>query len=811
MFPRIIASISFLILVSFMLPAGAEAQWIEGGNPIIINANTQTNSTIAQDGEGGAFIAWTDSRNDGGDIYAQRLNVYGQELWTTGGILLTPSGTQSWAKITPDGAGGVLVAWQDNRNGTQDIYAQRLDSDGNELWTSGGVAVTLAGGNQTVPDIAADGSGGAVIAWDSYHSPGTYDIYAQRIDYGGTALWTTNGEPVCTEGTGHQSKARVIVDTINGCAYFCWQDARTGTYDIYAHRYTLAGLRGWAVDGTAICTATDNQLAPEMILDRNHNIIICWLDYRNGTGFGIYAQSINFWYVVQWTANGIPVFSATSGSADELHICAASEGGLLAAWDDDRDGTYRARAQKVSSAGSAQWTSEGELVCGITGQTKDPKITTDAPGGALIVWLDGRYGSDLYMQHIDASGSLLWTANGALLTEAPGSQYVAAITDDGAGSAIVSWTNYRNSQYDIYAGRMDRSGNWGFPAPMIASVIDVPGDQGGAVSVAWDASYLDSWPDYGITEYSVWRAIDQPAAMVFESSGAELLTSAGDLDPGILESDPGTDIIRRGMLAGEPYYWQLVSYDEAFAQENYADVISTLFDSTAVHHGYHYFQIIAHTGDRTVFWESFPDSGYSVDNLAPAAPLGLAGEQMFTPEGLQLTWDPNSEADLAGYKIYRGTSSGFTPGPGDFVASTPDTFSVDGDWDWSTGYWYKVAAIDIHGNESIFAVMGPDMVTGDDPMPLPDATFLSQNFPNPFNPATTIAFGLKSGGHVSLRIYDATGRVVTTLIDESRSAGSYTAEWNGRGAGGSTVASGVYFYKLNTGEFKETKKMILLR
>ena len=807
MSPRAITSISFLILISFILPTGADAQWIKDGNPIIVHPSTQTNSVIAQDGAGGAFIAWWDLRNDGGDIYIQRLDGYGRELWTAGGILLTPSGTQSWVKISPDGAGGILVTWQDDRNGTLDIYAQHLDADGNELWTSGGLAVTLAAYNQTNPDIAADGSGGAVIVWESYPIPGTYDIYAQRIDYGGTALWTANGEPVCTEGAGHQNKASVVVDTVNGYVYFCWLDKRTGTYDIYAHRYSLAGSRAWAVDGAAVCTAPNDQFAPQMILARNNKIFICWRDFRNGTDYGIYAQSLDMWSASQWTTNGIPVFSASSGSADDFHICADPYDGVLVAWDDNRDGTDRARAQKINSIGLAQWTSEGELVCGITGRTRSPEIATDGLGGALVAWRDERYGSDdLFMQHIDASGSLLWTSNGAMLTEAPGTQYTIAITDDGAGSAILSWTNYRDAQYDLYAGRMDRSGNWGFPAPTITSIIDVPGDQGGAVSVAWDASYLDSWPGFGITEYSVWRAIDQQAALSSASNGALMLTSAGDL-----EERPETDVIRLGMLAGEPYYWQLVSYDEAFAQENYADVITTLFDSTAVHHDYHYFQVIAHTGDRTVFWESLPDSGYSVDNLAPAAPLGLAGEQIYSPEGLQITWDPNGEADLAGYNIYRGTSSDFEPGPGNFVTSTPDTATFDGDWSWEAGWLYKVAAVDIHGNESAFAVLSPDMLTGDDPMPLPDATFLSQNYPNPFNPNTEIAFGLKSDGFMNLSIYDAAGRLVRELINESRPAGPYATVWNGKDQNGSAVASGVYFYRLTANEFEETRKMILLR
>jgi hypothetical protein len=184
---------------------------------------------------------------------------------------------------------------------------------------------------------------------------------------------------------------------------------------------------------------------------------------------------------------------------------------------------------------------------------------------------------------------------------------------------------------------------------------------------------------------------------------------------------------------------------------------------------------------------------------------------MFTPAGLQLSWDRNTEPDMDCYNVYRGLTEGFTPGPGNLLGSECDTAYFDGGWEWQAGYFYKVSAVDVHGNESPFALLRPDQVTGDDPMPLPDATFLAQNWPNPFNPSTTIAFGLKTGGHVSLRIYDASGRLVKTLIDGSMQAGRYEKNWNGRDNEGSIVSSGVYFYRLVTNGFGETRKMILLR
>ena len=106
---------------------------------------------------------------------------------------------------------------------------------------------------------------------------------------------------------------------------------------------------------------------------------------------------------------------------------------------------------------------------------------------------------------------------------------------------------------------------------------------------------------------------------------------------------------------------------------------------------------------------------------------------------------------------------------------------------------------------------GPNEITGDDPAPLPDSAFLAQNFPNPFNTATTIAFGLKEKGHVSLKIFDASGRLIRTLVEETRTVGKYETVWNGLDDTGVKISSGVYFYRLTTNEFEKTRKMILLR
>ena len=88
---------------------------------------------------------------------------------------------------------------------------------------------------------------------------------------------------------------------------------------------------------------------------------------------------------------------------------------------------------------------------------------------------------------------------------------------------------------------------------------------------------------------------------------------------------------------------------------------------------------------------------------------------------------------------------------------------------------------------------------------------LQQNYPNPFNPSTEIAFTVARGGSATLRIYDVEGKLVTTLVDRNVEAGQHRIQWNGINAQGRRVGSGIYFYRLLTPDFTQTRKMVLIK
>jgi hypothetical protein len=788
-----------------LLAAPAAAHWTIDGIAACAAFNSQQNPQIVSDGAGGAIVTWHDERAGNTDIYAQRVNAAGSPLWGTDGIAVcTEWNYQSNPVIVSDGAGGAIIAWQDARNGDNDIYAQRVNPSGACLWMADGQVICSATYSQLQPKIVSDGAGGAIVAWIDARTISEYDVYAQRVNAYGFLQWAWYGAAVCTAGN-NQVDVNLCADGAGG-AVIGWSDFRGGSsYDIYAQRLSAGGVPQWTANGVALCARPADQIFPSVASDGAGGAIVAWMDARTGY-YDIYSQRISASGAAQWTANGIAVCSALY---DQIYPVIVSDGagGAIASWIDARSGTnYDVYAQKMSSSGAAQWTGNGVALCTVASDQNEARIVSDGAGGAIVAWSDLRSGGwDIYAQGVSSTGSVRWAANGMPVCAALGDQYQPRIASDGAGGMIAAWLD-RRADIDIYCQLVDREGRAGYLAPDIYSARDVPGDQGGSVYLSWYASRADRFKTAEVTYYTIWRAIAPAAAALALEDGAALLESLADLDP----SDE-RPVVRVGRVGSTDYFWELVESQGAYYKTAYGKPVATLFDSTAVCGEYHYFQVVAHSPDPFVFWESEVDSGRSVDNLAPAPPVGLAGEQKHSPAGLELAWRPNGESDLAGYAIYRGTSPDFVPGPGSFVASTSDTIYFDGDWSWSGGYYYKVAAIDVHGNESGCALLGPDGVTDGDPPRLPEASYLAQNFPNPFNPATRISFGLGAASPVRLRVYDAAGRLVRALVDEARPAGHYTEIWDGRDSRGAVVASGIYFYRLEAGAFAETRKMVLLR
>lgn len=802
---RIFPFIIFLLICTFGGAAPAGAEWEENGTLATIADDHRTEPRIMLADDGNLIAVWQDKRTGNFDIFANKIDAHGNRLWGSAGVAICTdaSSIQRFPELVSDGDGGAIIVWEDYRD-NYSIYAQRVDSDGTVRWTADGVGICTHWAVQEGPSLASDGSGGAIIAWQDLRAGSiVHDIYAQRVNAYGAVQWTADGV-VVSNASGMQLWPQVATDD-DGGAFIVWEDYSLGSPQLFAQRLNASGVGQWAANGVQIASSAFSQFDQVIVPDGLGGAIVAYSEY--GTShYDLYA--------CKFTSAGSTVWlhSICAASDDQRYPKIASDGyaGAVIAWSDNRnsDGWNDIYAQRIDYAGTTQWTANGVSVCGAIGAQTSPRIAGDGAGGAFIVWTDGRVlKTDVYAQKLDASGAPQWQSNGVAVCATERQQEKPAIAPDGQGGAVAVWQDFRDGAFfDVYAQRVERNGYWGYPAPSIRGIRDIPGDEGGLVNLAWDASRLDPWPNELISYYSIWRAISLAEASAMASSGAPLVSGAASM-PSALQGP----LARIETVGSQTFYWKLLMMTSAAYLESYAEDVPTAFDSTDVSPENHYFQVIAHSGTSTIFWVSQPDSGYSVDNLAPAAPEMLLGLQSISPDGLELTWQANVEPDIAGYRIYRGTSEDFVPGQGNLIASPSDTTAFDGEWRWDSGYYYKVSAMDVHGNESGYALLAPDAVTGAFTSDTPKATHLMQNYPNPFAPATTISFGLREPGYASLEVYDVSGRLVRVLIDRALEAGIYRETWDGRDAAGEKAASGVYFYRLKTESFEKTRKMILLR
>ncbi len=221
-----------------------------------------------QNGGGGYFIAWTDYRSGTTyDIYAQLVSAAGTAMWAPGGVpVCKGAGFQTNPRLVADGLGGAIVAWQDDRSGNLDIYAQRLSSSGTPQWAPNGVAICSAAGQQRLAGIVGDGADGAIAVWEDDRAGGS-DIYVQRVTDLGVTLWPADGVALCT-AAGPQQVPVIVTDQLSG-AIVAWQDFRGGaTSDIYAQRVNASGTPLWTpADGVALCTAANTQEFPSIAVD----------------------------------------------------------------------------------------------------------------------------------------------------------------------------------------------------------------------------------------------------------------------------------------------------------------------------------------------------------------------------------------------------------------------------------------------------------------------------------------------------------------------------------------------------------------
>jgi len=376
-------------------------QWGENGIIICNMSGNQENPRICSDGVGGAIISWEDWRGGSySDVYAQRVNLSGAIIWTLNGVpICTASDNQNELQLCSDGAGGAIITWTDFHVGSYpDVYAQKINSLGTVVWTTNGIAMCNTGAYEWVPQICSDGSGGAIITWQYWTSGPSDDIYANRVTSAGTTLWGGSGIAI-SASTNDQRAPQICSDDLGG-AIISWHDGRSGNYDIYAQRVNSGGTAQWSVNGVPVCIANNDQTVTQICRDGVSGAIITWCDKRSGNN-DIYSQRIYTNGTVSWTINGVPICIAENDQYTP-RICSDGAEGAIITWVDARYNNYDIFAQHINSIGLNQWNDNGTAICTADYLQAFQQLSTDGVGGAIVTWVDNRSGShyDIYAQRV---------------------------------------------------------------------------------------------------------------------------------------------------------------------------------------------------------------------------------------------------------------------------------------------------------------------------------------------------------------------------------------------------------------------------
>lgn len=467
-------SFCFLSLVTlFLTPFPVFAAWIQDGIPIATLPGQQNEVQIAPDGAGGVFVVWLESGNLQRDIYAQRVDADGNILWAVNGVpVCACTGSQVAPQIVSDGAGGAFVAWENNPNGAAGgdvIHVTRIDGNGQVLWSP----VPVGGGWLGDWEMMADGNHGAIITWDNQSSV----MWAQRFDGAGEAQWTS---AILANEAYARYDPHVVPDGAGGFLVN-WMDARRSYWDdstwpgqtksvldLYMQRLDLAGTQ-LAEDGKLVRLDCPSGPSAPGLTDG------AAIAFENPVGQKLSVQRI--------TSNGDPVWLSEVIALDTHdwlypHIVSDGADGFVVVWRAVGASDTEPYAQRLGPDGSREWAANGVPFFSGPGEDETKALVADGLGGFVAIVGPSSCCGVSGLQRVDGSGQMPWGATGVPLSNAT-LFYDHDLLLDGVGGVYCAWCDYRDGHWNIYLQRFDLDdGSWGDPVAVAISSFDARASAG---------------------------------------------------------------------------------------------------------------------------------------------------------------------------------------------------------------------------------------------------------------------------------------------------------------------------------------------
>ena len=421
------------------------------GNNFKVNDDTgvekKDHINVSIDSCGNFVIVWSDERNEDWDIYAQRFSNDGTALESNFKINDDNGNSfQFWPSSSCDKNGNMVVSWADNRNNNgREIFAQRFSADGTALGNNFKVNTDLYGSNHIRPSIAIDGNSNFIIVWEDNRN-GYDDIYAQRYLADGT---TIDDNFKINDDTPNASQCNPSISSdLEGNFVVSWEDNRHDYNDVYARRYSNDGTPIAGDFKVNSSFSNSIQFNAAISSDANGNFIICWEHNILGLNGDIFAQ----FYLNDGTTVGdnFKVNDDTgSENQDTPSIAKDGNDNFIITWVDDRSGKNAIYAQRFMADGTAL--GDNFRVNDITSNssTHMPSVAANKDGDFVICWADFRNGDclDIYAQHYTENGTPV--GNNFLVNNISACMnFIPAVVFKNNGDFIITWSDAGEGSFD---------------------------------------------------------------------------------------------------------------------------------------------------------------------------------------------------------------------------------------------------------------------------------------------------------------------------------------------------------------------------
>ena len=728
----------------------------------------------------GAFAVAYESYSGGNTIALRRFDATGALLTAMDAVNSDGGAVSHWVPdLAYDGDGGLGVVWEDYRSGSADIYFRRFDSLGNPVSSEVNLIDSDAQATgQFLPSLAFSSIHGFLTGWSDTRSGWTVYLqrYSKQVGVGlvGANLAVSPLDSLKQYLDVDLATSPTGLLTATYCGYGATSDALAQRFD--------ASLAPFGAPLTLTAEGVNQPLNPAAAISSNQALVWELRSYGD-TDIRLTVTNSN---LAPITVSPILVNDDQSGAvSDEPQVAVVNGESVVTAFRDlRRDGgdiyVQAARLDGVLS-GSNRLVNEDNT----GGIQSEPSIAANAQA-YVVVWNDQRFisgisGARIYARYGAAGGGL--TSDEILVSSATANDAIAPKSTPSValapnGSALISWIDTRNTAPQVFIRVLDSNHLAVGAEKQISDAGQGNGHTRPIASVDGNNIFAVSWMNVAATGGPVINV------KRFSSSGSQLGSFVFSSDvPNVSIADFDADVDNPGKVF---LLWQ--GTDNSGSQSLYLTVFSN-------------------SGAKIGATIEIPDNVNATANQ-PTLSVDEFGNVLMAwvdsrgPERRVYTQNFNADMTPAG----GNQPLSLAAAPAMFA---PSALAVRGrSW---------VSWVDARSEGANVYLRGfvhfPTDVTDDDNNTslVPEQFALQQNYPNPFNPSTHIAFSLPQRAEVTVTIYNVLGQQIRTLAQGDYPAGEHQLFWDGRNNSGSTVSSGVYFYRLKTDAYTQTRKMTLLK